>query len=144
LTRGRALFDGVVRLCGISTVLAPGIVRRALLDQKVRPEDAEPRDYEAALPRLGARLTAYLSQPEADRQVRRIAAFLAQANAQSSMDEEDEADWSMLGRVIDVLKAAEVDGRPPEAQELDTRASLARTGERLRDGAKIDRDGTGD
>lgn len=118
--RGRALFDSVVRLCGISTVLAPGIVRRALLDEKIRPEDAEPRDYEAALPRLAARLTAYLSPEDADKQVKRIAALLAQV-AKTPVDEA----WSF-----------------DRVREAPAQDDLHSTGERLRPGAEIEKNGT--
>lgn len=72
----QALFEKVVELCGVSTVLAPGLVRRALLDGKVHVEDATVDDYRAALPRLLARLRAYVPEDEAQRRARRIAALL--------------------------------------------------------------------
>jgi hypothetical protein len=118
--QGRLLFDKVVSSCGISTVLAPGIVRRALLDQKVRVDDAFPADYLAALPRLEARLAAYLSAEDTERTIRRIEALLSQA---ASADEplSDEHDDSLLGQVSIAV-------RPEEG-------ALRRTGERVREEA---------
>lgn len=64
-------------MCGISTVLAPGLVRRALADGKVDVDSATVADYKKALPRLLARMRAYMPEEEAQAHARRIAGWLA-------------------------------------------------------------------
>lgn len=76
---GRALFEKVVEMCGVSGVLGPGLVRRALEDGMAAPEDAHPADYEAALPQLHKRLRMYLPPDEAERRIGRIRAMLRRA-----------------------------------------------------------------
>lgn len=76
--RGTELFDEVVRLTGVSSVLAPGMVTRSLADGGVTVDAARPQDYEAALPRLRARLKAYLPPPDAEARTQAIAARLAE------------------------------------------------------------------
>lgn len=71
------LFDEMVRQTGVSVVLAPGMVKRALADGGVSVEAARPEDYEAALPRLRARLKAYMTPEQADVRAKAIAAWLA-------------------------------------------------------------------
>jgi hypothetical protein len=73
---GQALFDHVVQLTEVSSVLAPGLVRRALVDGKADPKTATPGDYLDALPRIRARLKAYISEAEADRRIERMDTFL--------------------------------------------------------------------
>ncbi|HEU4410475.1 MAG TPA: hypothetical protein VFS43_34790 [Polyangiaceae bacterium] len=75
------LFEQVVALCGLSALLGPGMVRRALRDSGVaRPEDAAPDDYRDALTMLHARLEAYMTPDEAAARVRRIRALLEPAS----------------------------------------------------------------
>lgn len=62
--RGRLLFDRIVSESGVSPLLAPGMITRALRDVGASPETAARVDYERALPRLEARLKAYLSETE--------------------------------------------------------------------------------
>lgn len=101
--RGQPLFEKVVELSGVSAVLAPGLVRRSLLDGKVKVEDAGPADYRAALPRLLARLRAYMPEDEAQRRARRIAALLGQL--EGGADAADEAgEGSLSERVSEALR----------------------------------------
>lgn len=102
---GQALFDKIVALSGVSAVLAPGLVRRALLDGKIQVEQATAADYRAALPRILARMRAYLPEEEAQRRARRIGALLAQLEAGHGVEGEDESDWSLIGRVQDALRS---------------------------------------
>lgn len=101
---GQDLFDKVVALCGVSSVLAPGLVRRALLDGKVQVEHATAADYRAALPRILARMRAYMPEDEAQRRSRRISGLLSQLEAGRGIEGEDESDWSLIGRVTDALR----------------------------------------
>jgi len=103
--RGQPLFEKVVELSGVSAVLAPGLVRRALVDGKVSIEDATTADYRAALPRLLARLRAYMPEEDAQRRARRITGMLASLDAGRSLEGEDESDWSLVGRVSDALRS---------------------------------------
>lgn len=73
---GPELFERVVEMTGVSTVLAPGMVRRALVDGRADPATAGPASYLEALPRLRARLKAYVTEVEADRRIAAIEAFL--------------------------------------------------------------------
>ena len=74
--QGQALFEHVVQLTEVSSVLAPGLVRRALVDGRADPSTAMPLDYVDALPRIRARLKAYVSEEEASRRIGKIEAFL--------------------------------------------------------------------
>ena len=103
---GQALFEKVVALSGVSSVLAPGLVRRALLDGKVQVEHATAADYRAALPRILARMRAYMPEDDAQRRARRIGGLLTQIEAGRGVDGEDESDWSLIGRVTDALRSA--------------------------------------
>ena len=107
---GQALFDKVVALSGVSAVLAPGLVRRALLDGKVQVEHATAADFRAALPRILARMRAYMPEDEAQRRARRISGLLTQLEAGRGVDGEDESDWSLIGRVSEALRS----GTPAE------------------------------
>lgn len=71
---GTELFDEVVRLTGVSEVLAPGMVKRSLADGGVTVEAARPQDYIAALPRIRARLKAYLPPEDAEARTAAISA----------------------------------------------------------------------
>ncbi len=108
----RALFAKICEMSGVSAVLAPGLVRRALLDGGVDPDTATAADYRQALPRLTARLRAYLPDDEAARRVRRITGFLVHADSQ--IEPEDDADYSIVGRVTEALRA----GTPASGVDL--------------------------
>lgn len=75
---GTELFDEVVRLTGVSEVLAPGMVKRSLADGGVTVEAARPQDYVAALPRIRARLKAYLPPEEAEARTAAISARMSE------------------------------------------------------------------
>ncbi len=131
---GRALFDEVVTIVsesGVSSVIGPGIVRRSLLDRKVRLEEAAPADYRAALPQLSARIAAYLPEEEAKHTVQRIEALLAHAEAEerAAHDDDDDEDISIFARVTEELRAAKIGSSDDE--------SLRQSGERRRDGTPI-------
>lgn len=116
---GQALFDKVVALSGVSAVLAPGLVRRALLDGKVPVEQATAADYRAALPRILARMRAYMPEEEAQRRARRIGGLLAQLDTGRS-EGGDESDGSLIGRVEGALRSgtpAEGVTRSPQIRE---------------------------
>jgi hypothetical protein len=66
------LFAAVVEACGLSSIIAPGTVRRALRDVGSTPGAAGPDTYLRALPALEARLRAFLEPREVDEAVRRI------------------------------------------------------------------------
>lgn len=57
------------RMSGLSQLLAPGVLRRALSDCGVTPDLATPRDLLKALPKLEARMRAYLLPDEVDRRL---------------------------------------------------------------------------
>lgn len=96
------LFQKICEMSGVSAVLAPGMVRRSLVDGGAHPDTATAEDYRRALPRLTARLKAYMSEDEAARRHRRIQGFLAHADGE--LDSEDESDWSLFGRVHELLR----------------------------------------
>ena len=129
--RGRLLFDKVVEMCGISGVLGPGLVRRALSDRGVDPGRGRAEDYEEALPRLRERLATYVPPEEADDRIRRIARMLADVKAELARG--DDAEWSTFGRVFDELRADE----PDEDARAAARHQLMQTGERVKEGVEI-------
>ncbi|WP_394823241.1 hypothetical protein [Pendulispora albinea] len=69
----QTLFRRVLALCGLSPLLGPGTLRRALKDVGADPETATIDDYYRAIPRLEARLRAFLSESEAAQRARTIA-----------------------------------------------------------------------
>lgn len=71
------LFDKVVELSGLSRIIGPGTVRRALLDAGLEPSFATAESYRSITNRLDARLRAYLSGREAAERMRSIKEFLA-------------------------------------------------------------------
>jgi hypothetical protein len=73
---GAELFSRVLALCGLAEIIGPGVLQRALRDAGANPLEAGVAEYRRALPKLHARLLAYLSEQEADERVRRVAAFL--------------------------------------------------------------------
>ena len=112
--RSDDLFEKVLEMCGFSSVLGPGILKRALADQDATPDTATTDDYRAALPRLQARMQAYLPEKEAASRARRIAGMLAHADGQ--IETEDEAEWSRFGRSVQILQ--EVRRRLAESSEI--------------------------
>ncbi|HEU4534976.1 MAG TPA: hypothetical protein VFS00_12700 [Polyangiaceae bacterium] len=68
------LFAAVVEACGLSAIIAPGTVRRALRDVGSTPSAAGPDTYLRALPALEARLRAFLEPGEVDEAVKRVQA----------------------------------------------------------------------
>jgi hypothetical protein len=70
------LFAAVVEACGLSSIFAPGTVRRALRDVGSTPQAAGPDTYARALPALEARLRAFLEPREVDDAIRRIQATI--------------------------------------------------------------------
>lgn len=86
-------------------MLAPGLVRRALVDGRADPSTALALDYLDALPRIRARLKAYISEAEADRRIARIETYLqglAKKRAPVPVDfdafSEDPKDFTTQGR----------------------------------------------
>jgi len=72
MSEGDKLFQRVLVLCGLSPLLGPGTLRRALKDVGAEPENATIDDYCRAIPRLEARLKAFLSESEAAQRARSI------------------------------------------------------------------------
>ncbi len=59
----------ICHLSGLSSLLAPGVLRRALADTGVNPELAGPRDLLKALPKLEARMRAYLTPADVEQRL---------------------------------------------------------------------------
>lgn len=74
---GQELFEEVIRLTGVSDVLAPGMIKRSLADGGVAVDSARAEDYEVALPKIRARLKAYVTPEEAEQRTKQIAQRLA-------------------------------------------------------------------
>lgn len=72
----QGLFNSIVPMCGFSPLLGPGMVRRALKDAGVEPATAMAGDYLRAVPRLKARMRAYLPEAEVTARALRITQFL--------------------------------------------------------------------
>ena len=70
------LYRSVVQLCGLSELIGPGAVQRALRRINVDQKDASPRDYLNVLPELEARIAAYRGPADAQRAARDIVRFL--------------------------------------------------------------------
>lgn len=103
--QGNELFDRIVALTEVSSVLAPGLVRRALVDGKVEPANATPTHYIDALPRIRARLKAYVSPAEAERRIAAIESFLhglpkrrPAAQVETDAFSDDSFDFTTQGR----------------------------------------------
>jgi hypothetical protein len=72
------LYMKVFQLCGLSLVIAPGLIRRVLNDIGADPATATIQDYERALPKLEARLRAYLPRHIASKRVESIRELLVE------------------------------------------------------------------
>jgi hypothetical protein len=68
----------VFQLCGMSLVIAPGLIRRVLNDIGADPATATVHDYQRALPKLEARLRAYLPRNIAGQRVESIRELLVE------------------------------------------------------------------
>ena len=66
------LFNSVVHAADVSPLLGPGTIRRALWDVGARAETAAAADYRRALPRIDARLRAYLDHAKVGESMQRI------------------------------------------------------------------------
>jgi hypothetical protein len=84
LATAEQIRDEIVRLCGLSSLLGPGILRRALKDAGVDATRATLGDYRRALPRLELRLVTYLDPRRAQEAVVRIREFLDATEAGSA------------------------------------------------------------
>jgi|RhiMethySRZTD1v2_1073278.scaffolds.fasta_scaffold1439592_2 hypothetical protein len=69
---GETLFEEVVKLTGLSLLLAAGTVRRALEEAGVDPKQARRDDYLTVLASLKRRLMVYLPEPVAEMRIRDI------------------------------------------------------------------------
>jgi len=76
-SRQHELFTDVVDASGVSPVLAPGTVRRALRDVGSTPQAASADTYLLALPSIRARLRAFMSPEDAERATERIRDLLS-------------------------------------------------------------------
>lgn len=72
----RTLFRQISSASGLSPILAPGTLRRALRDVDADPATATPSDYYRALPALGLRLRVYLPEREAETRIEKIRRIL--------------------------------------------------------------------
>jgi hypothetical protein len=66
------LFRAVVEAMGLSMIIGPGVVRRALLDAGSDPSLATAAHYKASLARIQARLTSYLPPDEVAMRMARL------------------------------------------------------------------------
>jgi hypothetical protein len=119
---GADLFAKVLSMTGLSEVLGPGILRRALADEGVTPEHAEPEHYQRALPRLEARMRAYMAPEVAQRHARRIAGFLALAAGEGGRHPSPARGF---GRSVDILRAAREGPTASPDDSADTRADVS-------------------
>jgi hypothetical protein len=73
------LFEEVVGALGLSMIIGPGVVRRALADGGADPKSATPVQYREALGRIEARLTSYMSPAEAAQRISSVRAILSRS-----------------------------------------------------------------
>ena len=71
------LFNQVVRLCGLSSLLGPGTVRRALKEVGATEATATAEQYRKSLSQLEARIAIYRGTEEAAEAIKRIKSYLA-------------------------------------------------------------------
>lgn len=109
------MFDRVLSYCGFTTVLGPGILQRALGDDGVVREKATATDFRRALPRLEARMKAYMPAEDVARRIRRIVGYLA--FVEGDLDFDDEHAFSRVGHNYQQLKA-----RAEAAERLSERS----------------------
>ena len=70
------LYRSVVQLCGLSELIGPGAVQRALKRINVDQKVASAQDYLQVLPELEARIAAYRGATAAHQAAQEIARFL--------------------------------------------------------------------
>ena len=70
------LYRSVVQLCGLSELIGPGTVQRALRRNNVDQKDASPQDYLKVLPELEARIATYRGATAAKQAAQDIARLL--------------------------------------------------------------------
>jgi hypothetical protein len=75
------LFRKVIALTGLTGLIAPGMIRRALKDVGADPVSAGAGDYLRALHKVEVRLRAYYSDDEARQRVEGIRALLESPEA---------------------------------------------------------------
>jgi hypothetical protein len=71
------LFQGVVEALGLSMIIGPGVVRRALVDAGSDPKTATVKDYREALGRMETRLASYMTPHDVAARMAKIRALLA-------------------------------------------------------------------
>lgn len=71
------LFQEVVEALGLSMIIGPGVVRRALSDSGCDPKSATTKHYREALGRIETRLHSYMSPADAAARITKIKALLA-------------------------------------------------------------------
>lgn len=75
----------IVRLCGLSALLAPGLLRRALSDVGAA-DPPTPDDLVRALPMIEMRMRAYLPRDEVQVRSASMRRFLSEMGATSHID----------------------------------------------------------
>lgn len=75
--RPTALEQQIIRLCGLSALLAPGLLRRALADAGASTPPT-PSDLLRALPKIETRMLAYLPRNEVQERSARIRDLLTE------------------------------------------------------------------
>ncbi len=70
------LFKRVGALTGLSRLMSPGTVRRALEHVGARADQASVEDYRRAVPTLRRRLAIYLTEEEVERRMTLILSYL--------------------------------------------------------------------
>ncbi len=115
------MFERVLSYCGFTAVLGPGILQRALGDDGAARETATAADYRRALPRLEARMKAYMPAEDVSKRIRRIVGYLAFVDGDLDLD--DEFAFSRVGHNYQQLKErAEAAAERPPASERAPRA----------------------
>ena len=66
------LFDRAIALAGLSPLLGPGTMRRALKDVGAAPETATVEHYLRCIPKLEARLRSFYSEGEAQARAKKL------------------------------------------------------------------------
>jgi hypothetical protein len=75
--RGEELFKEIVEALGLSMIIGPGVVRRALADVGADPKSATPSDYRESLPKMEARLASYMTPAESTQRIAKVRAILS-------------------------------------------------------------------
>jgi len=68
-----SLFDQVLEVLGLASMIGPGVVQRSLKEESVlSPAQARPNDYLKIIPRLRVRLAVYLPPEEVASRLARL------------------------------------------------------------------------